>query len=451
MTRFSIRSAARSGRARAGLFVVLAVCGHAAATAVAGAQPTVTTRGNVSAMFDALPVVDASELRLRAEETLDVEFNPRWAIRAGGWAEGLAARRAAGTAHDLVAQPGEIYLRHSRGKADVTVGFQRVVWGTLDELQPTDRINPIDVSRFLIDGRSEARLPVFALRGRIYLPGDATVDAVYVPWFRRGRYDLLEEETSPFNLLAPQCRPEVCLAQSAPGGPAGLVLARVSTPPARTAANGSVGARLTRPVKGVDLGVSAYRGWQAFPLLALRAVPGGDPVVPPSVALEERWSRITMIGADAESARGAFTWRAEAAWLVDTGVQARFGEAIVDGRSVEVGGGLDYTVGTWRTFGNVIVRRAWAVESSSLVPADGEVQVVAGSERRFARETRLLRGFAVVNPGDGTAFLRAVGAWNLRDNLWLEGTGAWFTGTGTDFLGQYTDRDLVSVRVKYYF
>ncbi len=106
----------------------------------------------------------------------------------------------------------------------------------------------------------------------------------------------------------------------------------------------------------------------------------------------------------------------------------------------------------WRTFGNVIGRRAWAVgPEAARVPSTGGVQLVGGAERKFVRDTRVLRGFAVVDPTEGTAFVRGLGAWNVRDNLWVEGSAAWFTGDGVDFLGQYTDRDFVSVRVKYYF
>ncbi len=85
------------------------------------------------------------------------------------------------------------------------------------------------------------------------------------------------------------------------------------------------------------------------------------------------------------------------------------------------------------------------------MPSDGGVQLVGGAERAFARDTRRVRGFAVVDPSEGTAFVRGLGAWNVRDNLWLEGSAAWFAGEGTDFLGRYTDRDFVSVRVRYYF
>ncbi len=163
-------------------------------------------------MVGTLPNVDATELRVRLDGTVDVEVNDAWVIKAGSWIDTLAGSRRDESAADLVYQPGEIYARYRHERFDVTAGFQRVVWGTLDEIQPTDVVNPIDVSRFLIDGRSEARLPVLALRGRLFLPRDTTVDAVYLPFFRRGRYDLLDEETSPFNVRADSCRDGVCTA-----------------------------------------------------------------------------------------------------------------------------------------------------------------------------------------------------------------------------------------------
>ncbi len=423
---------------------------------VVDAQPTVTSRGSVSAMFDTLPGVDAAELRVRTDGAADVELSPAWTFRIASWVDGLVGRRRGEGVADATWQPGEIHARYRHERFDVTAGFQRVVWGTLDEIQPTDVVNPLDVSRFLIEGRSDARLPVLALRGRVFLPGDTTVDAVYVPLFRRGRYDLLDEPSSPFNLLADTCAGEVCRATvDTPAGPAAVRVPLVSRAPAWTWGNGSVGVRATRTLGGVDVGASVYRGWQAFPLVALEPT-GRDPAsggpVEPVAVLTESWSRLTMIGGDAEAARGAITWRAEGAWLVDTGVQDVPGGPIVDGRTLQVGGGLDWTAGPWRSFGTVIVRRSWAVgPQASLVPSAGGLQLVGGTERTFARETWRMRGFLVVDPTEGTAFVRGLAAWNLRDNLWLEGAVAAFAGDGTDFLGRYTDRDFASVRMKYYF
>ena len=75
--------------------------------------------------------------------------------------------------------PGVTSRPENRGTAPVCVdrtggvgsGFTRVVWGRLDEIQPTDVINPLDVSRFFFEGRAEARLPVALVRGSCVMPG----------------------------------------------------------------------------------------------------------------------------------------------------------------------------------------------------------------------------------------------------------------------------------------
>ena len=50
--------------------------------------------------------------------------------------------------------------------------------------------------------RSEARLPVGLVRVRAFLPKASTIEGVVVPVFRAGRFDQLDEPSSPFNLAA---------------------------------------------------------------------------------------------------------------------------------------------------------------------------------------------------------------------------------------------------------
>src|SRR4030095_3674156 len=104
------------------------------------------------------------------------------------------------------------------------------VWGRLDEVQPTDVINPLDVSRFFFEGRSEARMPVALLRGRLFLGDRATIEAVYVPIFRKGRFDQLDEDTSPFNLASDLAAGlGTCLAIGWPPLPAGFLADQAAT------------------------------------------------------------------------------------------------------------------------------------------------------------------------------------------------------------------------------
>ncbi len=64
------------------------------------------------------------------------------------------------------------------GPLDVTIGKQRIPWGTADGLNPTDRFNAFDLSD-LTD--FTARVPTWAARLEYYAPGDLRLDAVWAP------------------------------------------------------------------------------------------------------------------------------------------------------------------------------------------------------------------------------------------------------------------------------
>ena len=103
---------------------------------------------------------------------------------------------------DLIARPQELYVELVSEHADLRLGYSRVVWGRLDELQPTDVVNPLDLAKFFFEGRAEARMPVAMARARFFLAASTTLEALVVPQFRPGRFDQLDEPTSAFNLLA---------------------------------------------------------------------------------------------------------------------------------------------------------------------------------------------------------------------------------------------------------
>jgi len=151
---------------------------------------------------------------------------------------------------DAIVEPQEVTFTIRGARAELTAGLGRVVWGRLDELQPTDVVNPLDLSRFFFEGRSEARLAVPLVRGRLFAGEKASLEAIYVPFFRRARFDRLDEPTSPFN-LAPTTAVE-------------------DRSPARIAANAQGGARVNVTTGRVDWSVSAYDGWTSLVLSGAR-------------------------------------------------------------------------------------------------------------------------------------------------------------------------------------
>jgi hypothetical protein len=395
--------------------------------------------GHVSVQFDALPDPDIApgrqavgEGRVRLFAERRDQFGDHLRLVLSGHVDGLLARKRAGepAVHDAVVRPLDLYAEVGGARAELRVGASRIVWGRLDEFQPTDVVNPLDLSRFLFEGRSEARLAVGLVRSRFFLPGGTTLEALAVPWFRAGRFDQLAEPSSPINLAA---APLNFFTRRTPSGAARL----------------QGGGRVTSTIGRVDWGASVYRGLRAFPIVTARAA--GPPLV-------ETFPRFTMIGADFETVRGAWGLRGEAAFFVQDELQSQRLLRGVKGSTAEGGIGVDRRAGGYRLAGNFLIsHRSIDPDDAEAVARaedrlDGtDVLVVAAADRSFARETRTLRVFAVHNVAEGTTFARAIGAVSLRDDVWLEGSGGLLTGTSSDFIGRLSRRDFIYARLKVFF
>jgi hypothetical protein len=401
----------RGGYAWVGVLVVVLSC----AANLAEAQPAPT--GYVSLFADHLPNRDATELRARvfAEETIDA--GSRLRLIASGFVEGLVADRKRSTITDGVAEAHELTATVRTKRFDLAAGLGRVVWGRLDELQPTDVVNPIDVSRFFFEGRAEARLAVPLVRGTLYAGERVSIEGVYVPFFRRGRFDRLAEASSPFALT-----PDVPLLDRSP---------------ARIGGNAQGGARASFTTGRVDWSVSAYRGFRPFGIYA--AGPAG---------VERVYPRFTMAGADFETVAGAWVVRGELAAFTRDAFQAPAAAVLLTGRSFDAGGGVDRKAGQYRVSGQVLVHRE-EYEGESAGRTD--VSLIVSADRSFARQQYEGRLFGVYNPASGAAFVRGVARAALRDNVALEGSLGWFGRAGVDTIGRFSDSDFAYLRLKYFF
>ena len=396
--------------------------------------------GHVSVTFDVLPDIsdapgrqNVSELRARlfVERRDQVGEHVRFTL--SGYADGLLADRdslgASSTSTDALARPMDLFAEFTSSRLDLRAGFARVVWGRLDEFQPTDVVNPLDLTRFLLDGRTEARLPVPLVSAHVFVHGETAIDAIAVPLFRPGRFDQLDERTSPFNV----------------GVPSGLVVRREE--PETLAGSLQGGVRVTSTVRRVDWGFSAYRGLRSFPVISA-----------PSYV--ETFPRFTMLGGDFEAVHGEWGIRGEAAAFVDDTFQLISPGAqgprlsAEDGHSMSAGAGVDRRAGDYRIAGDVL----WAYRAAGR-QHDSDVTVVAAADRSFARDTRTLRVLAVYDPGDAF-FVRAIMAVSLRDDVSIEGSSGLFTadastsnrvGLAVDTLARFARRDFLYARLKVLF
>jgi hypothetical protein len=432
--------------------VIVALGGLASTGPLSAQAPT----GNVSVTSDFFPNRgNTAELRTRvfAEQVFDP--TPRLLITASGSAEGLLARRprrpdfTRTSVADAVVRVVDASVDYKGPRFDLLAGFTRIAWGRLDELQPTDVVNPLDASQFFFESRSEARLPVALVRLRGHLAERFSIEGVYVPFFRRGRFDQMDEETSPFNLELGSA-PDVGACLPA-GCPTLLPFVIQRREPPRTFGSAQGGARFNATTGRVDWSVAAYRGLEPFGIARFGVLPS-PPV--PYVPIDVAHPRFTMIGADFETVRGEWGLRGELAAFIDDNFQAPSLE-ILTGQSVDAGVGVDRKAGDYRIAATALFHHEVYDRVLDGAPASArgrsDLALILSGDRSFARERYGLRTFGVYNARESSGFLRAIATANLRDNVALEGSGGWFIGDGRDLVGRFADSDFLYARLKYYF
>ena len=451
----ALRRRAPAATAAALLVAIVAV------PSLVSAQTLQRPTGNVSVFGDWFPNrLDAGELRSRLFVEEKVTVSSRVTITLSGFVEGLLARRpevtsdAAGPSPDAEVHAGIIRAREAAaqmhfGRLDLYAGYGRVVWGRLDELQPTDVINPLDVSRFFFEGRSEARLAVALVRARYFFTDDVSIESVYVPLFRRGRFDQLEEASSPFNIVVQPADFVSCLAIGCPT----LPLPVRHNDPSKSLSNGQGGVRFNATTGRTDWSVSAYRGFEPFGLYEIGAgAPVGGPF-PPAV-LVESFPRFTMFGADFETVSGQWAVRGEAAAFVEDTFQGA-APSPVSGSSFDAGIGLERKAGNYHLTTTLLFHGESADQAvaAGFAPYETrrDVSIIASADRTFSSERYQVRAFSVYNPAEGSVFARTIGFAKLRDDVVMEGSVGWFGGDGRDTIGRFGDSDFAYVRLKYYF
>jgi hypothetical protein len=121
---------------------------------------------------------------------------------------------------------------------DLKIGKQRIVWGTADLLNPTDNLNPDDLTDILDFG---AKVPSFALKASYYL-GDNSITGVWIPFFE------------------PALFPRAGIASLLGQLPASV------EEPARTIENGMFGLKFSGAMFNLDYSLSYFKGFDDIPI-----------------------------------------------------------------------------------------------------------------------------------------------------------------------------------------
>ncbi|MEZ5069446.1 MAG: DUF1302 family protein [Bacteroidales bacterium] len=187
---------------------------------------------------------------------------------------------------------------------DVTLGRQRIAWGTADVINPTDNLNPADMEDVLDFGR---RRGSDAIRLQYYLGRDVSLEAVLLPHFQAANL--------PVGIFAGSL-------SSAMELPTGMVLRSAAdtllTPAKTLAQQASGGLRLKGFVAGVDLSLSYVWSRDGLPFNTWNTLTPVDLLGGVGVASRLSYERFHVLGVDlATSLGGVGLWGEAALFLPD--------------------------------------------------------------------------------------------------------------------------------------
>jgi hypothetical protein len=199
---------------------------------------------------------------------------------------------------------------------ELRLGKQKVSWGQLDDLQPTDHLNPEDLTEFYFRPELERKIGVPGIRVLGYR-GSWVTDFVWNPVFTAYRFPARDDRWFP---------PLLTVADTLET-PLGTIPVRTHYPdveePPHTLASSDVALRVRRYHRGAEMSLSVFHGWDKSPSFAATGTatvtPTGDAGAPVAVvsdvAIRPSLHRITVVGADLAVPLLWFALRAEAAWI----------------------------------------------------------------------------------------------------------------------------------------
>ncbi len=314
-----------------------ALLASALASGAALAQVDWSLGGTAQATFGvaidgSLPVA-AAQLELRAGGEVGAGLFPDASFSAAArgsydGATGLAEFR-------LDAAHGTVHL----GDVDVTLGKQRVTWGSTDGVNPVDVLNPRD----LAFPPENEKIAVPMLHASYYASSELRVEAAVIPAFTPSTLPGEAWRPAPQPVLTPGARI------------VGRLTPEEHRPPTELG-NVQFGVRATALLGGFDVSATYFHGFRDRPTLTARLestdVPGEFTFQP---VLD--YDRMDLVGLDFSGVIGDFVLRGEAAYTITgdpEGVHADVGnhsaQAVLGGEYLIPGGPravvqgiLDYT------------------------------------------------------------------------------------------------------------
>jgi hypothetical protein len=399
---------------------------------------------------------------------------------------------------DIFAGLDEAYVEVIFRHVELRVGKQKVSWGRLDDVQPTDHLNPEDQSEFYFRPELDRKIGVPGVR-LTWFAGPWTTDAVWNPIFTAYRFPHRRDRWFPPLLEVPD------QAET----PLGTLPVRSHYPdvtaPPHTLASSDAAIRIARRFGSAETSVSLFHGWDKNASFSARGtatvVPTGIPEAPAAPSSDIRvvptLHRITVVGADLAVPVWVLALRAEAAWihgrsfpllisdqLADPRLLAVVGGAVqrvaasgvaetvtlplaateLERDSFQYGIGFDYTLSESLARrlpgGNILAETFVLLQLLETVILDHDAafiqdqieHILSLNIRQSFRDERLRAELKVAyNPNHGDFFVWPQLTYRLTDDLHAIFEARVLGGSKNQLIGQYRDHDGIKLGLQHFF
>ena len=248
--------------------------------------------------------------------------DPSWEVQFGArldWYD----QTGSPSVDELDMDYGDNFVRYRGENYRLTAGTQKVIWGRIDELPPTDRLSRADISRGIIDPLSERRRAMPVVRFEGFREG-YKLDTVWIPDFRKAALPDKDSIWYPVNqkngtILGFDSTPlmktfvkQGSISDSAPDGDGGFGIRLSNTGEKFDYAITTQYVRQSTPYFELDPSVRRAFANSGNPVTAIGAGNGAT--------FKARYPRTWVAGGDFGFEAMAATWRFEGAWISDTPV-----------------------------------------------------------------------------------------------------------------------------------
>jgi len=354
----------------------------------------------------------------------------------------------------------EAYVELSFSHLVFSFGRQVFNWGMADEFNPSDLLNPEDLSQFMTRMTPERKLGVEAARAEIYF-GNFRWELVWLPMFRPPLIPDSGAVWEPLDLVE--------LNNMVSEYPDLIAVMDEDVPDAKLD-NSSVASRIRATVGPVDFGAFGFYGWDYIPIYDFRYDFSGDG---PIVSVLPEYQRLWATGAEFAAAISSFTLRAEGAYYgdrkynVDTGLgnldmsnpflayERLMRISLLDdwasSPSYAVAVGLDRTFGEDFYINVQYYRQQILDYERSIVFPEVMDGILARVHDMFFSQTLVVGLNAIVGFFEGDGMIEPFVEYDATDNLKVSaGCFILYGGEDTTF-GQFDENDLAYFSARYSF